>query len=175
MNQSPAPVCSRCKQPPDRPVDFGKKRLLHCACASGPHTWRRRWNGAWELWLGWPLERWEPIPVVDGVAQVPDPKELFSRQARMRRLLGVVAAHYGFTSEQLIDGTQELELKRPRHVAMHVLRVVLGLTHRDLGAVFGCHRTAVLYALRGIEAALEADGELRHSVACLTRGASEAA
>ena len=83
------PVCERCNE---RfwvaYADLAERRLVfYCLCiGSGPYCWRRVPGrpDLWQLWSGWPADRWLNIAVEDGVARVPAPAEVLGLREEVR-------------------------------------------------------------------------------------------
>ena len=85
-------------------------------------------------------------------------------------ILAAVAAHYGCTSMQLRENTNNRELSHPRQIAMYLCRSLLGESYPSIGLLFGGKdHTTVMYAVKKIEKLKVTNKDVHSLVTKLTK------
>lgn len=93
------------------------------------------------------------------------PRVEVRRRLTMKRVQEVVAAHYNINVLHMTSDSREGRHVRPRHVAMYLIREMIGRSTPDIGRTFGGRdHTTVLNALHRVRKCLVTDGELADDI-----------
>ena len=91
-----------------------------------------------------------------------------------KRIIEVVAKHYGVTVRDILSPRRDKRIIRPRHVAMYLARTLTMRSLPEIGRTFANRdHTTVRSAALGIEAKMKSDDDLRETVETLSRAILE--
>ena len=76
----------------------------------------------------------------------------------------IVAAHFGFTKEDILSKRKHEELAAARQMAMYILREVLGLSLKQAGLELHRDHTTVMYGANTLKEKLKTDSALKKNV-----------
>lgn len=82
----------------------------------------------------------------------------------IERIAQHVSSHYQVERRHLTSGSRQRRILLPRHVSIYLARQMTSLSLADIGRFFSRDHSTVLHACQKIEACLQADPLLRHTV-----------
>lgn len=99
-------------------------------------------------------------------------RDMLQQEARnvmtIDRIQKGVAAHYDIRLADMVSRKRPAAIAFPRQIAMHLARVLTGLSYNEIGTAFGGrdHGT-IMHACRTVERKMQEDESLRHRVASI--------
>lgn len=85
----------------------------------------------------------------------------------VKRIVDEVAAYYGIDAEGLMLGGRHRRVSEPRHVAIYLAHIILGMDNNELAVQFGKTRVLCLYAVKKVAAWVEEPRFNRRAAACV--------
>jgi chromosomal replication initiator protein len=90
-------------------------------------------------------------------------------QVSVDDVLQSVCVYFDLKRDDLIGPNRQRKVAAPRHMAMYLVRKLIGLSYPEIGQQFGRDHTSVMHGVRKIESSIESDSKLRNLAAYLTR------
>ncbi len=92
-----------------------------------------------------------------------DPSELTPT-----RIIGVVANYYRITKKDIIGKSRKKELVLPRHIAIYLIREIIGIGYTEIGKHFGGRdHSTIISAVRSIDKSMKMDKALKLAISSL--------
>ena len=85
-------------------------------------------------------------------------------------VLQAVGVYFDLKRADLVGAGRQRKIAAPRHMAMYIVRKLIGLSYPEIGEAFGGRdHTSIMHGVKKIEASIETDGKLRNLANYLIR------